>query len=162
MISDKNIMAIDKKLTPKNQHAKFDDSVIKIGNVKKVCNIKDYEWLEFSDTKKIEKYIDSTDEYIFFLHYVSGEKIDSLVIHESNLNSFDIFACTISKRKIFYYFKNSEKSETLLEMVYSICKLIDGRNEASVDFLIDSYNILIQEECARIDKKLIEISITNF
>ena len=161
MISDKNILAIDKKLTPKNQHAKFDDSVIKIGNVRKVCNIKDYAWLEFSDTKKIEKYIDGTDEYIFFLHFVSGEKIDSLVIHESNLNEVDVFVCTISNRKLFYYFKNSEKSESLLEMVYSICKLIDERNEASVDFVIDSYNILIQEESARIHKKLIEISITN-
>jgi hypothetical protein len=43
-------------------------------------------------------------------------------------------------------------------LTISICEVINKRNEASEESIIDQYNYLIQEECDKADKMLNEIS----
>lgn len=155
-------MEITNKIYYSNKKVFVEGASIKLGKVKNNFNIDGYTWLKFKEPNRILKTIDSIDEYLFFLHYVSDEELTSIALHESNVNGIDVFACTSSSKIIFYCIKNAEEKESLLSMVEIMCELIENRNESSDDLVVDAYNVLIEDECTRIRKILDAISFTNF
>ncbi len=154
----REIMLIINKSIKSNHDDASTTAIVKVGNVINTHASNYYAWMEFRDASKILKIIDSTDEWIYLLHLVSGETPDSIVVYESNLSGCNIFACNISSRTIFYCIKNSEEIDFLKNLTISIFELINKRNKASEESIIDHYNYLIQEECDKADKMLNEIS----
>lgn len=155
-------MKIINKISYSNKKAFIEGSSIKLGKAKNNFNIDGYKWLKFKEPNRVLKIIDSIDEYLFFLHYVSDEELTSIVLHESNFDGVDVFACTSSSKSIFYCIKNAEEEESLLSMVEIICELIENRDESYDDLVVEAYNVLIEDECTRIRKNLDAISFTNF